>query len=147
MSAIRKALEGIPLPAGAEEAIAAAEKSEREDASYIDYLESQLAQSRKETPKQKSVYRREWEQARSDRSPSRLDDVKEKILLFLSENDEADAGQVARGVSIGVQAAQYHLEELVNSQMVYARWAVESPIFWSLAHEGRGYLVRHRLIT
>ena len=147
MNSIRKALEGVPLSAAAEAALAAAEKKEREDAAYIDWLEHQLERSRKETPEQRSIYRQEWERTKSpDRGPSRLDEAQEKILLTLAARDGMWAVHVAAAAGVGEQVAQYHLDELQEKEMVRGSYAVGERTEWFLDHEGRGYLIKHKLI-
>lgn len=153
MSDIRKAFKGLALPPGAEEVITKLETKEREDEGFIEFLVDKLKKlenSSTESAIPSSAYRKEWEQSRNQAEGSRgahLDEVKEKILIFLSNRDDAEVEQVAHGVSVGVPVAQFHLDEMQEALMVRAAYAIDSPVYWSLDHEGRGYLIKHGLIS
>jgi len=78
---------------------------------------------------------------------SRLEEVKEKILVALTQHEELEAGQISRLLNIGSQLATFHLEELKNSDMVNDYYAVDSPVYWGIVQGGRAYLVRHGLLA
>ncbi len=68
---LREALAGTVLPPEAEEAIASAEEQERQDASYTDYLESEVVRLKSALGEQgqgneghSSMTRKEWEQSK-----------------------------------------------------------------------------------
>lgn len=77
----------------------------------------------------------------------RLEEVKEKILVVLTQHEELEAGQISSLLNIGSQLATFHLEELKTSNMVNDYYAMGSPVFWGLIQGGRAYLVRHGLLA
>jgi predicted ArsR family transcriptional regulator len=87
-------------------------------------------------------------------SGQQLDDMKEKILVFLSKHDDCVAQQIAQAIGAGAQVVTFHLEELNKSKMVSAShtmgsdWmGTQSRTGWFIAHSGRGYLISRGLIT
>ena len=78
---------------------------------------------------------------------SHLEEIKEKILVALTQHEELEAGQISRLLNIGSQLATFHLEELKNLDMINDYYAVDSPVFWGIAQGGRAYLVRHGLLA
>lgn len=89
------------------------------------------------------------EKARSDR----LDELKEKILVFVANNAESTSQQIAHAAGVGDNVADFHLEELRQAEMVNnaytmgSSWTGESSrTEWSIAHAGSGYLISHGLI-
>lgn len=78
---------------------------------------------------------------------SRLEEIKEKILVALTQSEELEAEKISRQLNIGPQLATFHLEELKNSDMVSDYYATGSPVYWGIAQGGRAYLVRHGLLT
>jgi len=155
MSTIRKALEGITLPPGAEEAITAAEKTQRDDAAYIQHLESKLStldKSPNERNERPSVHRREWEKSRGQSvgvQDIRIDAVKEKILVFMSTYQRVVVVQVAEHIGIGFAAAMHYLESLQTDSFVLVAYNAmgEHHWQWSLSPQGRTYLFDHGLLT
>jgi len=91
----------------------------------------------------------------SEKSHSaRLDELKEKILVFVANNAESTSQQIARAVGVGENVADFHLEELRKTKMVRdshtmgSSWTGESGrTDWSIAHAGNGYLISHGLIA
>ena len=78
---------------------------------------------------------------------SRLEEIREKILVLLSQHEELEAEQISRLLNIGVQLAKFHLEELLKSEMVKDYWAIDSPVYYGLIQGGRAYLVSHGLLA
>ena len=77
-----------------------------------------------------------------------LEKVKENILLFLSkQKTSVFADQVAQYIGIETQTAMFHLEELNAKVMVLVGHSGLTPPRWSLAKEGRKYLVQRSLIS
>jgi predicted nuclease with TOPRIM domain len=77
-----------------------------------------------------------------------LDDIKVKILLLLAKQaDKFTADQIARALSADVQIVTFHLQELTNQRMAQDMIAGGAPRRWYLAHEGRRYLIEHKLIS
>jgi hypothetical protein len=151
MSTIRKALEGMALPAGTEEAITAAETKQRDDTAYIQYLESRLSKATNDPADRPSVYRTDWEKIRDQSEGSgdtRLDAVKEKILIFMSAYSRVFAGQVAEHAGIDFSTAMYYLENLQANSFILVGHSMmgERSSEWSLSPQGRAYLFKHRLL-
>ena len=73
------AVSGGQLPPGAEEAIALAEQSQRDEASYIEHLETKLKAALGEQPDgqeaQPSALRKEWEQSKGKSQGSHVDSL------------------------------------------------------------------------
>lgn len=77
---------------------------------------------------------------------SLFDEPKVKILTLLAQystDDEIDAHDIAAQCNISEQAIQFHLDELEQHRFIYASLAIGRPPLWSLAHEGRRYLIQH----
>ena len=74
----------------------------------------------------------------------RLEDVKEKILVFLSAKPHGGtifADHVASQCGVGAQVATHHLEEVNKRNFVLVGYSTREPPHWSLGPEGRSYLV------
>lgn len=76
-----------------------------------------------------------------------LEEIKVKILLFMSKYEEVYAGSVASALGIGIQTATFHLEELLDANMISMSICMGDESTWYLVQEGRKYLVRNGLIT
>lgn len=113
------------------------EAMEKENAS----LKSEVAKLRQEIQRRDDIL--EKEKSQSDR----LEEIKEKILVLLTQNEELEAKQISRMLSIGSQLATFHLEELKGAEMVNDYYAVGSPVYWGIIQGGRAYLVRHGLLA
>lgn len=113
------------------------EAMEKENAS----LKSEVSKLRQEIQRRDDIV--EKEKSHSDR----LEEVREKILVALTQHEELEAEQISRLLNIGSQLATFHLEELKNSDMVNDYYAVGSPVYWGIIQGGRAYLVRHGLLA
>ena len=78
---------------------------------------------------------------------SRIEEVREKILVLLSQHEELEAEQISRQLSICVQFAKFHIEELLKSNMVKDYWAMDCPVYYGIIQDGRAYLVNHGLLA
>lgn len=108
---------------------------------------SDIEHLKKENEKLRSKIQ-EYEQTTNQPSHSdSIEEVKVKILLFMSKYEEIYAGNVASALGIGIQTAQFHLEELQETNMVDASYSMGGETSWYLAQSGRKYLVRNNLIT
>jgi predicted transcriptional regulator len=91
----------------------------------------------------------------SEKSHSeRLEEVKEKILVFVAHNEDSVDQRIAQAVGVGVAVASFHLEELRKTKMVSnshitgSDWSGSAArTEWAIAHAGRGYLITHGLIA
>ena len=76
-----------------------------------------------------------------------LDDAKIKILTTLSSQKKSvDADVISHATGLSHQVAIFHLTELSKLHMVSRLLGIGVPTVWSLAHEGRRYLIDNALI-
>ena len=113
------------------------EAMEKENAS----LKSLVADLRQEIQRRDDIVQKEKSHS------SRLEEIKEKILVALTQHKELEAGQISHLLNIGSQLATFHLEELKSLDMVNDYYAVDSPVFWGIVQGDRAYLVRHGLLA
>ena len=78
---------------------------------------------------------------------NRLEEIKEKILKILSEQNEANCHQISHTLSANEQVVTFHLTELKNLNLVNPSYIMNSPVIWSIEHEGRKYLISHGLLA
>ena len=79
---------------------------------------------------------------------SRLEEVREKILVLLAERDGIADQQIAQALGIGPQVAAFHLQELQSASMVRCTLRVGQRFTpWHVSQEGRRYLVSNGLIA
>lgn len=71
-----------------------------------------------------------------------LDNIEQKILLFLANNRRTYAASVATALGIEVAKAEYHLERLVEHRFVDASRIFSRGSFYDLAQSGREFLVK-----
>ncbi len=84
----------------------------------------------------------------------RLDDVREKILIFVASNAESTSAQIAQVIGVSENVTDFHLEELrklkmvSNSNTMGSSWTGErGRTDWTIAHEGNGYLISNGLVA
>jgi hypothetical protein len=81
-------------------------------------------------------------------TPSRLEVVREKILLLLASQDGATDQHIASTVGIGQPVAEFHLQELQSAHMIRCTLRVgQRSTPWHLSQEGRRYLVANNLVA
>ncbi len=91
---------------------------------------------------------RNLEEQLTDRHGHRLEEVREKLLLALASGHKQQADQLAHVLAISEPLATFHLEEMKTSRLVSAAMFYNGrPTLWSIAHEGRAYLVSHGLLS
>ena len=78
---------------------------------------------------------------------NRLEEVKEQLLQLLANHPNVADSQLARGMEINVQLVMFHLTELEKAKFIHGSYSTIDDTEWSLAHEGRAYLVRHGLLA
>ena len=84
----------------------------------------------------------------TDKSHSeRLEEIKENLLELLGKHPDVTDEQLSKGMGINIQLVKFHLTELEKKKFVHGSYSVMDETEWSLAHEGRGYLVRHGLLS
>lgn len=76
-----------------------------------------------------------------------LDNVKEKILILLSQHEELEPEEISRLLGIGVQFSLFHLEDLKKSNMTMDYHSSERPTYWKIIQDGRAYLVHHGMLS
>jgi len=86
----------------------------------------------------------EYEQSSHD---GLLDEIKVKILIFLAHHEEVYVHDVAKNLEIGLQAAQFHLDELIENEFVSYSLVMGEQTTYYLDHGGRKYLVENGLIS
>ena len=93
------------------------------------------------------------EQLTETQNKSSLEEVREKILILISQNKKITDAQVAQAVGVGEQLATFHLKELEKEDFVHAsytmgsEWAgIRSRTEWYITQAGRSYLVTHGLL-
>lgn len=104
-------------------------------------LKSEVAKLREEIQRRDDIVEKESSRGK------RLEEIKEKILMLLTQHEELEAEQISRQLNIGSQLAIFHLEELKDSEMVNDYYAMGSPVCWGIIQGGRAYLVRHGLLA
>lgn len=79
-----------------------------------------------------------------------LEEVREKILVLVSQNKEITDAEVASAIGVGEQLAIFHLKELEKADFVQARYRRGNDLTgersrneWFVTQDGRGYLVSH----
>ena len=85
---------------------------------------------------------------------NRLEEVREKILLAVAQNEDATDQHIAQITSVTTLISTYHLEELKALKMVTPSYTMGSDwagtsgsTNWSVSQAGRAYLVQHALIA
>lgn len=76
-----------------------------------------------------------------------LDNIKEKILVMLSQHEALELEQISRMLGIGIQFSLFHLEDLKKSSMVMDYPSSEGPTYWRIIQDGRAYLVHHGMLS
>lgn len=121
------------------------EEMEKENASLKvekAVLQSQVADLRQEIQRRDEVIKKETSHGQH------LEEVREKLLVALSAGGKLQADQLAQAVGIGEQLATFHLNEMKEARLVSAAMFYGGrPTVWSIAQEGRSYLVAHGLLT
>lgn len=86
--------------------------------------------------------------ASSSGASSRLEDVREKILVLLASQDGATDQHIAKTLGIGQPVAEFHLQELQSAHMIRCTLRVgQRSTPWHLSQEGRRYLVANNLVA
>ena len=76
-----------------------------------------------------------------------LQDVEEKLLQFLCENEDVPTSQIARSLDKHLQLITLHLTNLAKTRFVVASYNAVKETEWAIDHAGRAYLVQHGLLT
>ena len=76
-----------------------------------------------------------------------LDNIKEKILILLSQHEKLEPEQISRLLGIGVQFSLFHLEGLKESNMVTDRHPSGDQSYWEIIQDGRAYLIHHGMLS
>lgn len=83
---------------------------------------------------------------KSDPHDEHLEEVREKILLLLAKRAGSTITEISKSLNIEVQLATFHLNELLAIKFVHHPGFYASSPKWSIAQEGRRYLVNHGLL-
>ncbi|MBI3780281.1 MAG: hypothetical protein HY278_04370 [candidate division NC10 bacterium] len=90
---------------------------------------------------------RNLEEQLSERHGNRLEKIREELLQMLAVHPGVTDEQLSNAMKQNLQIIKFHLTELKKSQLVSLALFVGSPALWSLAHEGRAYLISHGLLS
>ena len=77
----------------------------------------------------------------------RLDDASEKLLRMLAERSYVTAQQLANASHLNLQIVEFHLTNLENSHLIGGNYSGVDETEWFIAHDGRGYLIQHGLLS
>lgn len=78
---------------------------------------------------------------------SRLDEVKENILVLLASQDNYEYN-IAQAIGINHQVAKLHLDDLSEIEFIYRSLSMTGQEFpWELSKEGRRYLAKNGLLV
>ncbi len=80
------------------------------------------------------------------RKSDRIGEVREAILILLSNRTELDTDGIAYELGIRHQFALHHLTEMSESHLVAVSYVVNGPTKWSLDQKGPAYMVQHGLL-
>ena len=78
-----------------------------------------------------------------------LEEIRQRILCWLAKH-AMTSEQIAGTLQVGPEVAKFHLQELKKMKMVsdsYKRDRHSFIVVWSVAQEGRRFLVENNLIT
>lgn len=70
----------------------------------------------------------------------------DKVLEFLSQHPDVCLAQIAQALGISKELAEFHVEDLENSNMISVSYSDMSPATYRLDHEGRRYLVNKGML-
>ena len=120
------------------------EAMEKENAS----LKSQISDLRQEIQRRDDVIQKDKSHGQ------RLEEFRENVLLFVSENSNLQTAQIISSFRGSEQRALFHLQELAKSNFVMAAYVsgsdmmgTEPPIYtWSIGNPGLAYLNEHGLL-
>lgn len=75
-----------------------------------------------------------------------LDETREKILSILAKSGGSTKNEIAVSLKINPELAAFHLNELLYVDFVHHPAPYAPSETWSIAQDGRAYLVRHGLL-
>jgi len=83
---------------------------------------------------------------------SRLEEVKEKLLVLLSQREETTEQAILQALSLSGQLAKFHLSDLKTAKFIRITTVISMmggspPTTYALTQEGRRYLVTHGLLA
>lgn len=111
----------------------------------------QLAREHTALKEENATLKATLEKANAELAASRLgasdlDPEKERILRLLSERDRLAPQAIASACGIGLELANFHLEELFESNHVTNVLIIGEGAYYSLDQNGRRYLVARGLL-
>jgi len=75
-----------------------------------------------------------------------LDETREKILSVLAKSGGSTKEEIASALKINPELAMFHLNELLIADFVHRPAHYAPSETWSIAQDGRSYLVKHGLL-
>ena len=141
-------LKEIPSAARYKSELEAMEKENAQLKTKVSSLETSNADLRQEIQRRDDVIQKEKSHG------GRLEEVREKILLAVAQNQDATTKRIAQISGVTELIAKFNLEELRKTKMVGVQhtmgsdWAgTVGSSNWSVSQAGLAYLVSHGLIA
>ncbi len=79
-------------------------------------------------------------------SLKKLSDEAEKILTFIIDHEDYTAKQISNNLSFNFTRTEYWLQYLEENQMIYGSYGLGSAATYSIAQDGRKYLIENNII-
>lgn len=116
--------------------------------SELEAMEKQNASLKTENENLRNeIQRRDAEAQKGKSHGSRLEEIKEHLLQLLAKHSNFTEEQISRAMEVNVQLVTFHLTELEDKRFVHGSYSTIEDTEWSIAHDGRGYLIRHGLLA
>ena len=78
---------------------------------------------------------------------NRLEEIREKLLLLLSEHPDLTSQAIGRAIGTNPQLLTFHLTDMEGKGLVHGSYYAGGDTEWSIAQDGLGYLVGHGLLA
>lgn len=131
----------------ADKKLLASETEKAEIAAKLEASESKVKELTKENEILRTKIQEYEKPIEQPKHNDLLDPDKIKLLVFLAQHDWISFDYIPRSLSMNSQVAQFHLDELQESDMVSASYCMGESPEWALAQEGRRFLIKNNLIT
>lgn len=141
MGWIADLLKEIPSAARYKSELEAMERENAQLKTQIQICQTAVENLRQEIQRRDDIIQKE----KSHIDP--LEEIKVKLLFFLSTLRHMTLTELATAANSGIDVTQFHLDELKTKKMVSSVMRFDSPPLWTLTHEGRRYLIENGLIA
>jgi hypothetical protein len=78
---------------------------------------------------------------------ARLDEIREQFLQLLVSHPNITSPQIARAIDKSPELVTFHLTEMEKAKLVHGSYYLGGDAEWSIAQNGRAYLVRNGLLA